>query len=156
MCYTYDTNGIIVRPMKNRSVSEHIRVYQEIFNHLEKRGLCPAVHKMDNECPQALKEIIVDKHKNKLELVPPHDHRTNPAEKCIDTFKCHFISGLSDMDPNFSLHLWCCILLQCQDTLNMLRTSRLHPHMSSFTHMNVPFDYNIMPMAPPGIRALVY
>ena len=63
VCYIYDTNGIIVRPMKNRSVSEHIRVYQEIFSYLEKRGLCPAVHKMDNECPQALKDIIVDKIK---------------------------------------------------------------------------------------------
>ena len=52
--------------MKNRSVSEHIRVYQEIFNYLEKRGLRPAVHNLDNECPQNLKELIVDKHKNKL------------------------------------------------------------------------------------------
>ena len=88
---------------------------------------------MDNACPQALKEIIVDKHKNKLELVPPHDHHTNPAEKCIDTFKCHFISGLSNMNLNLPLHLWYHILPQCQDTLNMMRTSRLHPHMSSFT-----------------------
>ena len=111
VCYIYDKNVIIVRPMKNRSVAEHIRVYQEIFGYLEKRGLLPASHKMDNACPQELKDIIVDQHKNKLELVPPHDHRTNPFEKCIDTFKCHFISGLSAMDPNFLLHLWCRILL---------------------------------------------
>ena len=96
--------------MKNRSVDEHIRVYQEIFGYLEKRGLRPAVHKMDSECPQELKEIIVYQQKNKLELVPTHDHRTIPAEKCIDTFKCNFISGLSAMDPNFPLHLWCRIL----------------------------------------------
>ena len=96
------------------------------------------------------------KTQNKLELVPPHDHCTNPAEKCIDTFECHFIYGLSAMDPNFPLHLWCRILPQCQDTLNVLRTSRLHPHMSSFTHMNGPFYYNSTPMAPPGIRTLVY
>ena len=38
----------------------------------------------------------------------------------------------------------------------MLRTSRLHPHMSSFTHMNGPFDYNATPIAPPGIKSLVY
>ena len=64
--------------MKNRSVAEHIRVYQEIFGYLEKQGLRPAVHKMDNEYPQELKDIIVDQNKNKLELVPPHDHCTNP------------------------------------------------------------------------------
>ena len=93
-------------------------------------------------------------NKNKLELVPPNDHRTNPAKKCIDTFKCHLISGLSAMDPNFPLHLWCRILPQCQDTLNMLFTSRRHPHMSSFTHMNGPFDYNATPIVPPGIKTL--
>ena len=142
--------------MKNLSVAEHIRVYQEIFGYLEKRGLCPDVHKMDNECPQELKYIIVDQHTNKLELVPPHDHRTNPAEKCIDIFNYHFISGLSAMDHNFPLHLWCRILPQCQDTLNMLRTSRLHPHMPSFTHMNGPFDYNVTPISPPEIKTLVY
>ena len=88
--------------------------------------------------------------------MPPHDHRTNPAENCIDTFKCHFISGLSAMGPNLPLHLWRRILPQCQDTLNMLRTSGLHPHMSYFTHMNFPFDYNATPIEPPGIKTLVY
>ena len=34
VCYIYDKNGIIVRPMKNRSVVEHIRVYNEIFGYL--------------------------------------------------------------------------------------------------------------------------
>ena len=47
VCYIYDTNGIIVRPMKNRSVAEHIRVYNEIFGYLEKRLLSTAVHKID-------------------------------------------------------------------------------------------------------------
>ena len=69
---------LLYAPWKNRSVTEHIRVYQKIFGYLEKRGLGPAVHKMDNECPQELKDIIVDQHKNKLELYPPHYHRTNP------------------------------------------------------------------------------
>ena len=49
--------------MKNRSVAEHIRVYNEIFGYLEKRGLRLAVHKMDNECTQELKDIIVHQKK---------------------------------------------------------------------------------------------
>ena len=53
-------------------------------------------------------------------------------------------------------HLWCRILPQCQDTLNMLRTSCLHHQTPSFTHMNGLFDYNATPMAPPGIKILVY
>ena len=55
VCYIYDTNGIIVRTMKKYSVAEHIRVYQEIFGYLEKRGLRSVIHKMDNECTQELK-----------------------------------------------------------------------------------------------------
>ena len=69
--------------LKNRSVAEHIRVYNDIFGYLEKRGLRPAVQKMDNECPQELKDIIVHQNKNELELVPPHDHRTNPDESAF-------------------------------------------------------------------------
>ena len=65
VCYIYDTNGIILRPMKKYSGSEHIQVHQDIFSYLEKRGLHSDVHKKDNECPQALKEIIVYKHKTK-------------------------------------------------------------------------------------------
>ena len=38
----------------------------------------------------------------------------------------------------------------------MLRTSCLHPHMSAFTHMDGLFDYNATPIAPPGIKTLVY
>ena len=52
VCYIYYTNGIVVRLMKNRSVTEHIRVYKEIFGYLEKQGLRPAVHKMINGFPQ--------------------------------------------------------------------------------------------------------
>ena len=79
VCYIFDANGIIVRPMRNRSIAEHIRFYNEIFGYFEKQGQRPGVHKMDNECPQELKKIIVHQNKNRLELVPPHDHRTNPA-----------------------------------------------------------------------------
>ena len=142
--------------MKNRPESEHIRVYNMVFVYLKARGLRPSVHKMDNECPKALRNIIVEDNKNKLELVPPHDYRTNPAKKCIDTFKCHFISGLSAMDPNIPVNLWCRLLPQCQGILNMLRTSYQHPHISAYTHVDWIFDYNTTPMAPSGIKALVY
>ena len=89
-------------------------------------------------------------------MVPPHDHRTNPAEKAIDTFKCHFISRLCSLDPLFPLHLWCRLLRDCEHTLNMLRSSRLHPHMSSYNHLEGIFNYSTTPIAPPGLKTLVY
>ena len=156
VCFVFDANAILVRPMKSRSDSEHIRVYNDIFEYLSSKGLRPNHHTMDNECSTAMRKLIVENNQNKLQLVPPHDHRTNPAEKAIDTFKCHFISGLCSVDPNFPLHLWCRLVQDCQDTLNMLRPSRLHPHMSAHNHLEGIFDYNATPMAPPGIKTLVY
>ena len=38
----------------------------------------------------------------------------------------------------------------------MLRPSRLHPHISAFNHLEGIFDYNDTPMAPPGLKVLVY
>jgi hypothetical protein len=40
------------------------------------------------------------------QLVRPHCHRRNAAERAIRTFKDHFVAGLSSLDPIFPLHLW--------------------------------------------------
>ena len=91
---------------------------------------------MDNECPKALRQLIVDTHHNTLQLVPPHDHRNNPDERAIQTFKAHFIVGLSSVDPLFPLYLWCHLLDQAEHTLALLCSSNLHPHLSSYAHVN--------------------
>ena len=133
------------------NISEYTKIFLAIWRSAASVQLST---KWTMNFPKRSRKLLWMKTK-KLELVPPHDHQTNPAEKCINTFKYHSISGLSAMDPNFPLHLWCCIIPQCQDTLNMMHTSHLHPYMSSFTHMNGHFDYNATPMAPTGIRTLV-
>jgi hypothetical protein len=46
------------------------------------------------------------------QLVPPHCHRTNAAERAIRIFKEHFKSGLATVDPDFPVHLWDRILPQ--------------------------------------------
>ena len=38
----------------------------------------------------------------------------------------------------------------------MMGASRQHPHLSTYNHLEVIFDYNITPMTPPGIKTLVY
>ena len=111
---------------------------------------------MDNEYSNALRQLIVDDHTNNLQLVPPYDHRTNQAEKSIETFKCYLISGISAVAPIFPLYLWCYILYQVEKSLAMLRISNLYPHMSSYTHVHGVFYYNKTPFASPGINTLVY
>ena len=65
--------------------------------------------RIDNEYPEALQRFSrynsID-----FQLCPPNDHRTDQSEKAIDTWKCHFLAGLSGVNPNFLLHLWCRLL----------------------------------------------
>ena len=37
--YSYNSNAILIRPMKNRTEQEYIKVYQELINYLKQRGL---------------------------------------------------------------------------------------------------------------------
>jgi hypothetical protein len=84
-----------------------------------------------------------------FQLVPPHCHRRNAAERAIQTFKEHFVAGLSSVDPSFPLHLWDRLLPQAEITLNLLRSSRLHPQLSAAAHFHGIMDYNKTSFAPP-------
>ena len=40
------------------------------------------------------------------QMVPPHNHRANLAERAIQTFKNHFKAGLSIVHPEFPIAEW--------------------------------------------------
>jgi hypothetical protein len=88
--------------------------------------------------------------------VPPHCHRRNAAERAIGTFKEHFVAGLSSVYPAFPLHLWDRLLPQAEITLNLLRTSRLHPQLSAAAHSHGLVDYNNTAFAPPGCKIIAH
>jgi hypothetical protein len=75
---------------------------------------------MDNEASAALKKYFTEKEMN-YQLVPPHCHRTNAAERAIRNFKEHFKAGLATVDPDFNAHLWYRLFPQEEITLNLLR-----------------------------------
>ena len=68
------------------------------------------MHILDNECSSEFKNAIKENEMS-YQLVLPHDHRRNVAEKAIQTFKHHFVSVLCGADDDFPLQLWC----QCGD-----------------------------------------
>jgi hypothetical protein len=88
--------------------------------------------------------------------VPPRCHRRNSAERAIRTFKEHFVAGLSSVDPTFPLHLWDRLLPQAEITFNLLRTSRLHPQLSTAAHFHGLVDYNKTDFAPPGCKIIAH
>ena len=155
VAYIYTINAIILRPMKNRTDKSMIAVFQDIYEYLKQRGCSPKLHVLDNECSKAVKQYIKSEQVN-IQLVEPHNHRVNAAEPAVKTAKYHIIAGLSTVDPKAPLQLWDKWLVQMQDTLNMLRTSRRNASISAFEELEGKFDFNRTPMAPLGTRGLVY
>jgi hypothetical protein len=117
-----DSDAILIQHMKNRTAGEMIRAYQVLIDQLNSAGIVPKLHILDNECSAEMKATIM-RNKMKLQLVPPHDHHCNLAEKAIQTFKDHFVAILCGVDNAFLLHLWDWLLPQAKHTLNMLRPS---------------------------------
>lgn len=83
--YHYDSNSIIVRPLKNRNDNETLNVYSEIYEELTAKGLQPKLHILNNKASRVLKKQII-KSKASYQLVEPHNHRVLAAECCIRTF----------------------------------------------------------------------
>ena len=94
--------------------------------------------------------------KMEYQLVPPHIHRRNLAERAIKTFKDHLLAALAGVDATFPMHLWCRLLTQAEMTLNMLRASRIHPSLSAYNELYGAFDFNKTPLAPLEIRIIIH
>ena len=120
--YDYDSNSIQVRPLKNREANSILSAFKSCHQVLSQAGLKPKLHRLDNECSAVLKEYLIDNEVD-YQLVPPGIHRRNAAKKAIQTFKNHFIAGLSSTHPDFPLNLWDQLLEQAELTLNLLRQS---------------------------------
>ena len=46
------------------------------------------------------------------------------------------------------------ILPHAELTINLLRQSRLHPHISAWEHFNGPFNFDATPLGPPGCKII--
>jgi hypothetical protein len=155
VCYVYDCNYVKVIPMKSRSASEWVKAYDTIHQELTVKGFKPKLQTLDNEASAALKNFFTA-NDVEYQLVPPHCHRRNEAERAIRTFKEHFVAGISSVDPIFTLHLWDRLLPQAEITLNLLRTSRLHPQLSVSAHFHGLVYYNKTAFAPPGCKIIAH
>ena len=102
----HDSNAIPAKPLKTKSSTEHLQHIKDVHQHLNARGMRPRIHVLDNECSKLVKDCTKSEKKIDLLIVPPYLHRVNVAEKAINIFKVHFITGLAAADPNFPLHLW--------------------------------------------------
>ena len=155
VAYHYDANVILIQPIKNRQAASLTNAWKIINDRLVTAGVAPKSYIMDNECSNDLK-MALTKADLTYQLVPPHIHRANKAERAIQTLKGHLKAGLATLDPDFPIHEWDRILDQCELTLNLLRASRLNPKLSAWAYLFGEFDYMKTPLAPPGTKCLVH
>ncbi len=110
---------------------------------------------MDNQATKHIKQFLSDNN-CKLQLVEPHNHRVNVAERAIQTFKDVFIAALATTNVDFPLQLWDKLTPQVQTCLNHMQRSRIDPSKSAYETLYGPYDWNRYPLAPLGCKAVVY
>jgi hypothetical protein len=141
--------------MKSRSASEWVKSYDSIHQEITVNGFKPKLQTLDNEASTDLKNFFTAQNID-YQLVPPHCHLGNAAERAIRTVKEYFVTGLSSVDPSFPMHLRDRLFPQAEITLNLLRTSRLHPQLSAAAHYHGLVDYNKTAFAPPGCKIIAH
>ena len=134
-----------------------IHCIKDIYNYIEGpiKIFIITKHILDNECPNALVSYF-QTHNITHQLVAPFMHRVNRAERAIQTFKHHFIAGLSSTPKYFPMHLWCRLIPQAIITLNLMRPSTLNSNISAHAILEGQYDFSKHPMAPPGSKTLVH
>ena len=99
-----DSNAILVEPLKSRKDSELTRAYHGVMMRLKHAVIVPHKHVLDNEVSSAMTDVIHNKYKMEMELVPPGCHRRNAAEVAIRNSKAHFLSVLAGIAEDVPLY----------------------------------------------------
>ena len=94
-------------------------------------------------------------HNITFQMIPPHQHRHNAAERAIKTFKNYLLAGLATCHPDFPIREWDRIIPQCELKPNLLQNSRINSKLSAHPYFFGNFDFNKTPLLPPGINILV-
>ena len=123
VAYHPDANAILLEPLKNCTATKIVNAWTKINNKLKACALKPNTWILDNECSTELKNALT--HENiTWQLVPPHQHHTNAAERAIQTLENHLNACLATVDPDYPLQEWDRLLHQVEITLNLLRSAK--------------------------------
>ena len=142
--YDYDSNAILVEPIKSRAAAVIRNVWGKLNHILCSRGRKPHLYLLDNECSTELKHAMT-KHNIAFQCVPPYVHRRNAAEHAIQTFKHHFLAGLATADPDYPSSEWGRLIPQAVLSQNLLRNSQVNPKLSAHAFLHGNFNFFINP-----------
>ena len=131
LLYVYDANGILVKAIKDRKGATLTEAWKDCNARLQQHGHKTKLHVMDNEVSEGFTAALQE-NGIEYQLAPPGNHRTNPAERAIRTYKNHYLAGLATCDPKYPVREWDRIIPQSELTINLLRNSRINPNLSSW------------------------
>ena len=108
-----------------------ITAFKSVFQTLFNKGFKPTFNVTDNQATAPIKAFMKAQN-GMVQFVEPNNHRVNAAERAIQTFKNHFISGLCTTDANFPFLLWNHLTEQASSIGNLLHSSRYNPNISAY------------------------
>ena len=119
------------RCLKNQTKEELLRAYQEVYTFCKNRGFKPKLHKTDNETSKDVEDFISIQNTHQ-QYTPTDSHRTNPAERSLQTYKSCVKSTMESLPPTFSIAYWCRLLPQIDFSVNIVRKCRQNPLLSAW------------------------
>ena len=131
------------------------KIIQRENNYLNKRGINPKFNIIDNVASKSA-QAYPESDNIGNQLVEPHNRQFNAEERAIQTYKNNLIADLCSWDDNFPTILWIKLIRQRQDSLKMLRTSRVNPKVSVYQILEAPHDFNQIPFAPLSTRTTIF
>ena len=105
VAYHYDSNAILIQPLKRRQAESIADVWIVINNWFADAGAHLNTYILDSKCSNDLKTAF-GKKKVTFQRVPPACYRENSTERALKTSKAHFKAGLTTVDPNCPIREW--------------------------------------------------
>jgi hypothetical protein len=153
-CYN---GNIHVETMQTRTSAAYIAAYELTFQHWSRYGSVPSFVRLDNETSNELENFLLNEKKVTFQYFPTGTHRANRAERCICTWKNHFIVTLATTSPKFSILQWHKLLPLAELTLNCLLPWHPNPATSAYHGLTgTQFDFRAHPIAPAGTAMLIH
>ena len=152
-------NGNIhVEPMQSRTSACYILAYDKTFAHWSRYGPVPSIVRLDNESSHDLETfLLTEKKVTSFQYFPTGTHRANRAERCIRTWKNHFIATLATTSPKFPVAHWNKLIPLAEITLNCLLSWQPNPALSAYHSLTgAQFDFCAHPIAPAGTAILIH
>ena len=103
--YSYNSNAILVEPLKTRQAVEIKKAWEKLYQQLTQHGHKMSNFLLDNVFSQDFKKSF-NKYNIECQFVPPHIHRANAAERAIRTFKSHFFGELVLLRSTIPIWQW--------------------------------------------------